>query len=105
MNNAGGFKSWKRTSRLLTKSKVSTNSFSRCSIVSPRNTVQYDETLIKLANAETEIEGLKLQLDDALHAEDLLVKLTERNLELGEVRNITFSNIAKCLTTTSGVEN
>ncbi|KXN84997.1 hypothetical protein AN958_11842 [Leucoagaricus sp. SymC.cos] len=46
--------------------------------------VQYDETLIKLANAETEIEGLKLQLDDALHAEDLLVKLTERNLELGE---------------------
>ncbi|KAJ3570761.1 hypothetical protein NP233_g4188 [Leucocoprinus birnbaumii] len=46
--------------------------------------VQYDETLIKLSNAETEIEGLKLQLDDALHAEDLLVKLTERNLELGE---------------------
>ncbi|KAF9447534.1 hypothetical protein P691DRAFT_706592 [Macrolepiota fuliginosa MF-IS2] len=46
--------------------------------------VQYDETLIKLANAETEIEELKLQLDDALHAEDLLVKLTERNLELGE---------------------
>jgi hypothetical protein len=28
---------------------------------------------------------LKLQIDDALGAEDLLVQLTERNLELGEV--------------------
>ncbi|KAJ3503186.1 hypothetical protein NLJ89_g8547 [Agrocybe chaxingu] len=46
--------------------------------------VSYDETLIKLANAETQIEDLKLQLDDALAAEDMLVQLTERNLMLGE---------------------
>ena len=46
---------------------------------------QYEESLIKLSNAESEIEGLKLQIDDALGAEDLLVQLTERNLELGEV--------------------
>ncbi|KAF6754161.1 dynactin [Ephemerocybe angulata] len=45
---------------------------------------QYEEALIKLSNAESEIEGLKLQIDDALGAEDLLVQLTERNLELGE---------------------
>ncbi|KDR85814.1 hypothetical protein GALMADRAFT_234908 [Galerina marginata CBS 339.88] len=44
----------------------------------------YDESLIKLANAETQIEDLKLQLDDALAAEDMLVRLTERNLMLGE---------------------
>ncbi len=46
----------------------------------------YDETVIKLANAEIQIEDLKLQLDDALGAEDMLVQLTERNLMLGEVR-------------------
>ncbi|KIM47423.1 hypothetical protein M413DRAFT_439091 [Hebeloma cylindrosporum] len=44
----------------------------------------YDETVIKLSNAETQIEDLKLQLDDALAAEDMLVRLTERNLVLGE---------------------
>ncbi|KAH9486203.1 Dynactin, 150 kDa isoform [Psilocybe cubensis] len=44
----------------------------------------YDEAMIKLANAETQIEDLKLQLDDALTAEDMLVRLTERNLVLGE---------------------
>jgi hypothetical protein len=41
--------------------------------------------LIKLSNAETQIENLKLQLDDALGAEEMLVQLTERNLMLGEV--------------------
>ncbi|KAF9260836.1 dynactin [Marasmius fiardii PR-910] len=45
---------------------------------------RYDSTLIKLSNAETQVEDLKLQLDDALGAEDLLVQLTERNLVLGE---------------------
>ncbi|KAL6307818.1 dynein associated protein-domain-containing protein [Sparassis latifolia] len=45
---------------------------------------QYESTLIKLANAEVQIEDLKVQLDDALGAEDLLVQLTERNLMLGE---------------------
>lgn len=48
----------------------------------------YDETLIKLSNAEIQIEDLKLQLDDALAAEDMLVGLTERNLMLGEVRHL-----------------
>ncbi|KAH9854440.1 dynactin [Lenzites betulinus] len=45
---------------------------------------QYESTLIKLQNAEVQIEDLKIQLDDALGAEDLLVQLTERNLMLGE---------------------
>ncbi|KAI0066601.1 hypothetical protein BV25DRAFT_1820618 [Artomyces pyxidatus] len=45
---------------------------------------QLESTLIKLANAETQIDDLKLQLDDALGAEEMLVQLTERNLMLGE---------------------
>ena len=45
----------------------------------------YEETLIKLANAEIEIEGLRDQLDDALSSEDMVIRLTERNLVLGEV--------------------
>jgi len=36
--------------------------------------------------AEAQVEDLKLQLDDALGAEDLLEQLTERNLTLSEVR-------------------
>jgi dynactin 1 len=38
-----------------------------------------------LQNAEQQIEDLKLQLDDALGAEEMLVQLTERNLMLSEV--------------------
>ncbi|KAF8634861.1 hypothetical protein AX15_000617 [Amanita polypyramis BW_CC] len=45
---------------------------------------QYDEALVKLTNAEVQVEDLKLQLDDALGAEEMVVQLTERNLELGE---------------------
>ncbi|KAH7920934.1 hypothetical protein BV22DRAFT_1097308 [Leucogyrophana mollusca] len=45
---------------------------------------QYESTLIKLTNAETQIDDLKVQLDDALGAEEMLVQLTERNLMLGE---------------------
>ncbi|OCH92962.1 dynactin [Obba rivulosa] len=45
---------------------------------------QYDTTLVKLTNAEIQIEELKMQIDDALGAEDLLVQLTERNLMLSE---------------------
>ncbi|KAJ7246396.1 dynein associated protein-domain-containing protein [Mycena rebaudengoi] len=44
----------------------------------------YETTQIKLANAEIQIEDLKMQLDDAMGAEDMLVQLTERNLMLGE---------------------
>ncbi|KAH8094699.1 dynactin, partial [Cristinia sonorae] len=45
---------------------------------------QYESTLIKLTNAEVQIDDLKAQLDDALGAEEMLVQLTERNLMLGE---------------------
>lgn len=41
--------------------------------------------MIKLSNAEVQIDDLKIQLDDALGAEEMLVQLTERNLMLGEV--------------------
>ncbi|OAX37534.1 hypothetical protein K503DRAFT_850414 [Rhizopogon vinicolor AM-OR11-026] len=45
---------------------------------------QYEQTLVKLSNADTQISSLQEQLDDALGAEDLLVQLTERNLSLSE---------------------
>lgn len=44
----------------------------------------YETTMSRLSNAEIQIEDLKLQLDDALGAEEMLVQLTERNLHLGE---------------------
>lgn len=55
---------------------------------------QLESTLIKLANADTQIEDLKLQLDDALGAEDLVVQLTERTLMLGEVTTVLKANIS-----------
>ena len=42
----------------------------------------------KLANAEAQVEDLKLQLDDALGAEDLLEQLTERNLLMSDVSGV-----------------
>lgn len=36
-------------------------------------------------NADAQIEDLKVQLDDALGAEEMLVQLTDRNLMLSEV--------------------
>ncbi|KAH9043663.1 dynein associated protein-domain-containing protein [Lactarius pseudohatsudake] len=45
---------------------------------------QLESTLIKLSNADAQIEDLKIQLDDALGAEEMVVQLTERNLTLGE---------------------
>ena len=54
----------------------------------------YDEAVIKLSNAEIQIEDLKLQLDDALATKDMLVRLAERNLVLGEARRL-FSHL-KC---------
>lgn len=48
-------------------------------------TAGYEETLSKLANADAQIEDLKIQLDDALGAEEMLVQLTDRNLMLSEV--------------------
>jgi len=52
----------------------------------------YDEIVIKLSNAE--IEDMKLQLDDALATEDMLVRLAERNLVLRKAR-LLFSHL-KC---------
>lgn len=37
-----------------------------------------------LQNAQTEIQDLKQQVDDALESENMLMQLTERNLMLGE---------------------
>ena len=45
----------------------------------------HESVLIMLQNAEQQVEELKLQLDDALGAEEMLVQLTERNLMLSEV--------------------
>ncbi|KDN52710.1 hypothetical protein K437DRAFT_292826 [Tilletiaria anomala UBC 951] len=45
---------------------------------------QYETASARLADSETLIEDLKLQLDDALHAEEMLEELTERNLSLSE---------------------
>ena len=51
----------------------------------------------KLANAETQVGDLKLQLDDAMGAGDMLEQLTERNLQLGEVSLIqSASNHVGC---------
>jgi dynactin 1 len=36
--------------------------------------------------AENQIEDLKIRLDDVIGAEDLAVQLTEKNLNLNEVR-------------------
>ena len=49
----------------------------------------HESVLIMLQNAEQQVEELKMQLDDALGAEEILVQLTERNLMLSEVRIYT----------------
>jgi hypothetical protein len=54
---------------------------------------QLESTLIKLANADIQIEDLKIQLDDALDAEEMVVQLTERTLMLGEVTTVLRANI------------
>ena len=56
---------------------------------------QYESTLIRLSNAEAQVEDLKLQLDDAMGAEEMLVSLTERNLMLGEVSRLTSITTAE----------
>lgn len=58
---------------------------------------QLESTLIKLVNADTQIEDLKLQLDDALGAEEMVVQLTERTLMLGEVTIVLRTNDSSCL--------
>lgn len=51
---------------------------------------QYELTLGHLDNAELQVEDLKIQLDDALGAEEMLEALTEKNLEMGEVSCVSF---------------
>ena len=51
---------------------------------------QYELTLGHLDNAELQVEDLKIQLDDALGAEEMLEALTEKNLEMGEVSRVSF---------------
>lgn len=46
----------------------------------------YDTTAAQLERAEGQVEDLKVQLDDALGAEDMLEQLTDRNLSLTDVR-------------------
>lgn len=54
-----------------------------CAVLTAAARLELSEA--KLANAETQIEDLKIQLDDALGAEDMLEELTERNLQMSEV--------------------
>lgn len=46
----------------------------------------FDNISVELEIAEAQVEDLKAQLDDASGAEDMLEQLTERNLNLNEVR-------------------
>lgn len=57
---------------------------------------RYELAESKLANAESQIEDLRLQLDDALGAEDMLEQLTERNLQMGEVSGNDHSLVHSC---------
>ena len=50
---------------------------------------EFDEAANRAEIAEAQVEDLKLQLDDALGAEDMLEQLTDRNLTLSEVSRIT----------------
>jgi hypothetical protein len=52
----------------------------------------HESVLIMLQNAEQQVEDLKIQLDDALGAEEMLVQLTERNLMLSEVPDFRSSS-------------
>ena len=63
-------------------------SISRLTPLSPLTEIpaDYDATLQKLVNADAQIESLKEQLDATLGAEDMLERLTERNLTMQEVR-------------------
>jgi dynactin 1 len=65
------------------KSKISDLEKELSSLGDAQSRLELSEA--KLANAETQVEDLKLQLDDALGAEDLLEQLTERNLQMSEV--------------------
>jgi len=80
------FLRWKRT--LLGLTNLNDSYHPRChSQRLSYGAAQYEESLIKLSDADTQIEDLKLQLD-ALGAEEMLIQLTERNLMLSEVSQV-----------------
>lgn len=54
--------------------------------LAPSPSAEFDALKESLENAELQVEDLKIQLDDALGAEDMLELLTEKNLAMGEVR-------------------
>jgi len=68
--------------------------FSLSSLVA---SAQYELTLGHLDNAELQVEDLKIQLDDALGAEEMLEALTEKNLEMGEVRRVLLPSLSSLL--------
>lgn len=55
--------------------------------------LQYEQVSEKLVNAELLVEDLRLQLDDALGAEELVEQLTEKNLALTEKIDIMSATI------------
>ena len=57
----------------------------------------HESVLIMLQNAEQQVEDLKMQLDDALGAEEILVQLTERNLMLSEVLILAILSALKLI--------
>lgn len=54
---------------------------------------EFDATVSRLATTEEQVEDLKLQLDAAMGAEDMLEQLTERNLTLNEVGLVILCRI------------
>lgn len=52
---------------------------------------EFDVMQGRAETAEAQVEDLKVQLDDAFGAEDVLDQLTERNLTLSEVRSVPCS--------------
>jgi len=57
--------------------------------------VQCDQLKQQLRTADSHIEDLKLQLDDALGAEDMVERLTEKNLAMGEVFEIQTLSVIR----------
>ena len=53
----------------------------------------FDATSAELESKEVIIESLKLQLDDLMGTEDMLERLTERNIELSEALEKSYANI------------
>ena len=83
--NEGGSQIWKRMSPTWRSSRVRVSLWCLTEILTQSFVDSHESVLIMLQNAEQQVEDLKLQLDDALGAEEMLVQLTERNLMLSEV--------------------